>query len=374
MSDDAFFEAAKVLNVWLSLLLLAFLGMAFYWFLPWLPATNLLLVVAFGVYVFKAGYSQSELLFYTLFFFTFLAFWRLFLPRAWPRDLVLSGVAGMLAALAHLTKASILPLVAIFFTVYGARALWQLVKVWPTTRHDGLRQFFQRAAALTALVVCLLLTLYPYIWNSKRVFGRYFYNVNTTFYVWYDNWAQASVGTILHGDAVGWPALPPSEMPSLERYWKTHTVRQILVRLAGGFRDMIFRSYQTFWYFKYLAIYLAFALALMAANFGMFREVVRRRAPLIVFLVLYAIVYAAGVAFYEPVSGTGTTRFLLAHFAPLMFALSCLLWRTPLRDARLAIGGLAATTLHFELFVLATMAADLAFTLWPRLMTTYGGF
>ena len=49
--------------------------------------------------------------------------------------------------------------------------------------------------------------LSPYLRTNKTVFGRYFYNVNTTFYVWYDDWPQASVGTIKHGDDVGWPKM-----------------------------------------------------------------------------------------------------------------------------------------------------------------------
>ena len=36
----------------------------------------------------------------------------------------------------------------------------------------------------------------PYLSTSKRVFGQYFYNVNSTFYMWYDDWPHASVGTM----------------------------------------------------------------------------------------------------------------------------------------------------------------------------------
>jgi hypothetical protein len=374
MSDDEFFEAAKVLNVWLSLALLLVLAMVFYTWLPPLAATNLLLVVAFGAFIFKAGYSQSELLFYTLFFLTFFLCGRLLVRASMPGDLLLAAAAGVLAALAHLTKAGALPLVGIFLAVYGLRELFRLFRAWSGARRAGLRRFLARAAVAAAMTACLLAVLYPYISNNKRVFGRYFYNVNTTFYVWYDNWAQASVGTILHGDGVGWPTLPPSEIPSFAGYWHSHTARQILDRLAGGVRDMIVRSYHTFWYFKYVTMYLAFAGALIVANPQVAAGVARRRAPLAAFLAVYALVYAAGVAFYEPVSGTGTTRFLLVHLAPLMFALSYLFTRTPLRDAGVRIGPAIATTVHFQLFVLATLAFDLAFTIWPRLMTTYGGF
>ena len=41
--------------------------------LPALVATNLTLIVAFGYWIFKAGYTQPELLYYFLLFLTFLA-------------------------------------------------------------------------------------------------------------------------------------------------------------------------------------------------------------------------------------------------------------------------------------------------------------
>lgn len=63
------------------------------------------------------------------------------------------------------------------------------------------------------MVVCFLGVMAPYLINSKRVFGRYFYNVNTTFYIWYDNWPLASVGTYSYGDHDGWPTLPRSQLP-----------------------------------------------------------------------------------------------------------------------------------------------------------------
>ena len=72
MSDDEYFVVAKRANIYLSLGLLALLAAILARFLKPVPAANLLLVVAFGYFVFKAGYAQSELLFYFLFFVAFL--------------------------------------------------------------------------------------------------------------------------------------------------------------------------------------------------------------------------------------------------------------------------------------------------------------
>ena len=77
MSDPEFFQVAIRWNIRLSLVLLAILAVLFAWHLPPLASTNLTLIVSFGYFVFKAGYSQPELLFYFLFFVMFLACWHL---------------------------------------------------------------------------------------------------------------------------------------------------------------------------------------------------------------------------------------------------------------------------------------------------------
>ena len=77
----AFFEVAKRANIYLSLALLVVLGVIFFRELPGLAATNLTGILAFGIFVFKAGYAQSELLFYFLMFVTFLGCWHLL---RWP--------------------------------------------------------------------------------------------------------------------------------------------------------------------------------------------------------------------------------------------------------------------------------------------------
>ena len=188
ITDDDYFVVAKRWNIWLSLALLAALAVIFARQLPPLVAANVIAVVAFGYFVFKAGYAQSELLFYFLFFAVFVGFWRVILGVAKrTRRLLMAAGVGMLAALAHLTKAAVLPFLALFVGVYAVAAV-------VTKRRRG-RSLAAEAAVPVVVVVMFLAVLSPYLVNSKQAFGAYPYNVNTTFYAWYDNWAQASVGT-----------------------------------------------------------------------------------------------------------------------------------------------------------------------------------
>ena len=90
-------------------------------------------------------------------------------------------------------------------------------------------------------------------------------------------------------------------------------------------------------------------------------------------MVTYAIVYLFAIAFYDPTANTWTPRLVQAHLAPLLFVLSYFSARAPFRDTEWRIGGLVATPMHFHLLVFVTMMLDVTFTIWPRLMTTFGG-
>ena len=54
--------------------------------------------------------------------------------------------------------------------------------------------------------------------------------------------------------------------------------------------------------------------------------------------------------------------------------LSLLFTREPFCRTEWSIGGLTLGTQHFHMLVSAMLAFDILFVIWPRLMTTYGGF
>ena len=377
ISDPDYFIIAKRWNIRLSLALLVALGALFARYLPPLPATNLVLVVAFGYFVFKAGYAQPELLYYFLHFLTFLAFCHLLHERRAGRSLALGVVAGVLAALTHLTKAAVVPLLLILLCAYATGELLRLREARrpgaEALRRNALRATGWRAAAAVVLVVSFLVPLYPYISTSKRVFGSYFYNANTTFYIWHDSWGEA---TAIRDAGVEsrWPDKPASELPSLARYWKTHTAAQIANRFAEGFQDMVVRSYRTYWYYPFFILYLSYALALIAANRKAFVVLLREHASVAMFMGLYAVVYLLAAAFYNPVSATGTTRYIICHLTPLFFVIAYLAAREPFRRTVWRMDSLTLTPLHADLAISAALALSITFVLWPRLMTTYGGF
>jgi hypothetical protein len=168
--------------------------------------------------------------------------------------------------------------------------------------------------------------------------------------------------------------MPKDQLPSASRYWREHSLQQIGSRVLGGAANMIVRSYQTYWYFKYVSLLVALAAWLAWREWRGFVALVRRNAGLAVFLALYGVTYLLLVAFYNPVSGTGTTRFIQPHIAPFAFVVLRFASLSPFDRASATMGGVQVTTRHLHLLVSAMLAFDIVFTIWPRLMTTYGGF
>jgi hypothetical protein len=373
MSPDEFFARAKVWNIRLSLVLLAALALIAWRMLPPLIATNFVLVVAFGYYVYKAGYAQVELLFYFLLFVTFLTCLRQLRTDAPKPTVMLATLGGTLAALSHLSKAAVLPFAGLFLLVCAARALAPLLQRDRYPRAMAVRLAVVRSAGTLVFLVSFLAVLSPYLLNSKKHFGHYFYNVNSTFYVWYDDWPAASMGTYRDGDGVGWPTTPPEKIPTLRKYLKEHTAAQIARRFGNGFTEMITVSYTRLWYFKYLLIYVVLGLLMITRAWRPFVVMVRREPAIFAFIALYGVVYLAAVAFYQPISGT-SLRMLLAHVAPLLFAVSVLSARSPFRDVRWDVVGVTLTPTHAHLFILATIAFDVVFVHWTRLMSQFAGY
>jgi hypothetical protein len=374
LSDPVFFEVAKTANIYLSLALLVLLAVIFFRELPPLAATNLTGILAFGIFIFKAGYAQSELLFYFLMFVTFLGCWHLLRSSPGGRRLILIAAGtGVAAGLAQLTKAAMLPFVGIFLAVYSGSLISRSLRGGPgeiSPRSDTK----WRVAAAIVFVVTFFAVLWPYLSTSKRVYGHYFYNVNSTFYVWYDDWAHASVGTYAHADGVGWPTMPESDLPSASRYLSEHSFGQIAARIGSGFEDMARKSVQMYEYLPYLVLYLVALSIVVITRRAIVAKMIRSDRPLVVFLIVYAVVYLFAIAFYYPTSGTGTARFLLAHLTPLFFAISYFFSQKSILDSPWHVAGARVGARQFHFLVLGILCADVAFHVWPRLMSTYGGF
>jgi hypothetical protein len=319
--------------------------------------------------MFKAPYFQAELLFYFFSFSLFLLMWEFLRNPGW----LLATSIGILAGISHLTKASILPGLILFLGFAAMKVFWiQLFKndSGNQSSEPG-KDFMIRFAQVLLVAVVFLATIFPYILKSKRTFGRYFYNVNSTFYIWYDSWEDVKSGTRAYGDREGWPDMPQSEIPGLNKYLQEHTFRDILLRFLIGSQTIFMKMVNSYGYFKYILLFLVGVLLLMLKFPQKFRENISRNPFIFMFLVSYFVMYWLLYSWYVPIADGN--RFVLALFIPLMFTLSQSIYRFA-QGQYLNFQGK-----HFQLInlfcslILVIFIFDLIFSIFNKIGVMYGG-
>ena len=303
MTEDEFLVRAQGFTVNLSIVLLLLLFFIYRKFFPPLPAIALLAATAFGVFIYRAGRAQVELLFYFVSFCAFVLLLQLFARPSWW----LALLAGVTTGLAHLTKASILP----------GLALWTIVFV------GQILVFFRanpwRRLGMLALVVGgFLAVIFPYIQTSKRVYGSYFYNVNSTFVMWCDSSTEAFEFLNAHGDKDQWREVPPEQRPSFQKYWREHSLRQMAQRIINGSRDLVTRHLRAIGFYKFVLALVIAALVLCARHRQEARALIARNPFAAIFSLLYLGGYFLLFAWYGAIASD--VRFVLSIFLPFIFA------------------------------------------------------
>jgi hypothetical protein len=292
-------------------------------FIPTGQSVLLTLIAAVSLFVYKAGYVQPELLFYFLNYVSFILMgWMLVKPSLW-----LAAATGLALALAYLVKASILPALALFLIVYIVQQflLWNKERV---IRYDSNASskagpgFLRYRASSGVLMVLVFLTLLsPYLLENKRLFGSYFYNVNTTFYAWYDSWEQAAEGAKSHVDDQGWLDMPPDQIPSMGKYLRDHTPQQIYGRFISGFQSEFAVLRKPYGRFNFPAIYSFVLLVFCLYNIRLSLKLSRRYIFLLVFALAYFGGYMVMFAWFAPIANFFMGRFIYGLYLPYLFSL-----------------------------------------------------
>lgn len=313
MTLDELFIQGKQVNIWLSIISLIILFFVVRKFLSLSETISLILIVAFGLYALKSGYFMAEILYYTLSFLAYLGM-SLLLKK---HSVKLSVVTGILLGLGHLTKASILPGFLLFM---GMFILQHMVSYFKSAKDNlNLDYFKDGLKNLFLIVFCFLIVISPYIFESKKIYGSYFYNVNSTFYMWYDSYEEAINGTIAHGDGYGWPDMPADEIPSLGKYFREHSFPEIVERIRYGLHwqvENITYQYSFFNYPIFLSVFLGLAFLLNIKN-GI--QLLRENWALVLFVLGYLFTYFFLYVWYSAVSSM--SRFLFALYVPLTFSI-----------------------------------------------------
>ncbi|WP_143467614.1 hypothetical protein [Leptolyngbya ohadii] len=375
LTQNQFFARSKDFNIVATAALLPGLFWLFRRTLPFLLSVNLWLITTFTVLIFKAGYAQAELLFYFLSFFGFFLMLRMLQQPSWKLGLL----TGIVLGLAHLTKASVLPGFLLFVLAFVAQSGYSAVTQWRFSSQRIAAKLEQikkenisRLLSLVLAAVAFLGVIYPYISTSRQYFGHYFYNVNSTFYMWYDSWEEAEAGTRKYGDGKGYPEMPSHLIPSPQKYLREHSSSEILSRFKRGIDRVILVASKSYGYFKYILLFGAIALLLSAVHWRTTLAIVKRHFFLISFCLSYFVAYLLIYAWYTPVASGN--RFTLALFMPLLFFLGTIVHTQHRHHPFISLGSLKLKWFYlFNFVTLGMILFELHPILSDRILTTFGG-
>jgi hypothetical protein len=369
LTEEEYFVRGKYASAGLSLILLGGLFFIFRKHFSLLHSANIILVEAFMVLLFMAPTFHAEPLFYFFGFCAFVLMYKMLINPSWK----LGVLTGFMIGLAHFIKPSLLPALALFLLFSVAKATAPLCsrlvkRSCIVLGQSDVRVFSLRLVSLVLVVVTFLCTVDPYIRSNKKVFGKYFYCVSTTFYMWYDSWEEAKQGTKAYGDRDGWPDMPTEQIPSLDKYLREHTVQQIFGRIWNGFWILHQRSASSYGYYKYGWIYLIGFLAMAIINRRRTLEMVAKQSFLLLFCVSYFAAYLFAYAWYTPIASGN--RFTLALFLPFMFAISRAVFAQPAVYLPVHPFGAKIKLLHvLNALVLALLFFDIHSVLTEKVLT-----
>jgi len=337
---DDFFLRAKLFNIVISFIFLSIIFLIFLKYLPLLYSTNLILIIAFTFFIFKAPYTQSEITYYFLFFICFL----LLLSLLKKVSIEKSMFVGFLLGLTYLTKVGIYPMLIIFLFIFLFKEILLLIYTKKPKKINSMNErttlfryvgriiesFFRKLKIKNTHIIynfiCLFLLISsfflitgPYLHDTKKIYGSYFYNVNSNFYMWYDSWEECERGTKAYGDREHYPDMPPDLIPGPIKYFKEHNPKQIFMRLVNGFIPMNQQMIHSYGYYKYIIFLSILFFINFLFYFKKFKQYFKKYFFPIIFFISIVISYILLISWYSSIDAGN--RFILVLFLPISFLL-----------------------------------------------------
>jgi hypothetical protein len=304
ISDEEFLSLAQRLNINLSILLLGLLFLIWRRFFIGSYSLALLIVVAFGVFIYRVGTVEVEPLYYFVSFCALVLLVRMLVaPRWW-----LAVVAGAVTGMSYLTKASMLVTIPIWSVVFAGQIVWRA--------RFGFGDIGPRLGHLVLVLAAFAAIVFPYERTTKQLYGHYFFNVNSAYYMWCDSWPAAIAFT----NAFRAGQIQPENSPSLAKYWREHSMAQIAGRILRGLKTFATRSAKLVGYYKFTLFLILTVIVLTAANRPSARQLIAERPFVAIFCLLFFGCYVLLYAWYDIV--VTDSRFILALFLPFLFIAS----------------------------------------------------
>jgi hypothetical protein len=169
------FHRCREISVWISMIGLAGLYFFFRRFLGRVESGFFVAALGCMLFVFRAGYTQPEVLYWSLKLPLFFLMWRMLIKPSW----LLGGVCGVLTALGFMVKGGTQPLLLLFVVSFGLKLLWDWFRERGELKSYGIQAI--KGALVPALFIALL---FPYFHYSYKQFGEPFYSVYSKYLMW----------------------------------------------------------------------------------------------------------------------------------------------------------------------------------------------
>ena len=385
LSNEEYFAVGKQVNIILSLVLLFVLFYIFRCYFSLHRCVILTLIVAFSLFIFKSPYFTAEIMYYSLSFLAFLGMgWMLISPS------ISTGIyTGIALGFAYYTKATILPAFVLFSIIFITKEIWVITQrggsqIWGcgarptppnlniTAGNPRVPMYIRNWVSFSVVVVVFLGILFPYLQESKNIFGHYFYNQNSTFFIWYDDFYAAKADSELYGYGQHWPDLPPDEIPGFQNYIREHSLRNIVDRFVYGFGVQLNHVKSPYNRISFPLVYLLILALVAAQNIrSAWRNIVKYRF-VVGFVILNFIAYIVLFAWYAPVAGG--PRFLYTLFVPYMFSVFLAIKKIE-KDSQPGARNLRTSLMYqvIDIVVLSMLVANYYLILTSRMPSGYFG-
>jgi glucan phosphoethanolaminetransferase (alkaline phosphatase superfamily) len=235
--------------------------------------------------------------------------------------LILGLATGVSLGIAYLCKASALLGFYLFIAVFIVMVCISTIRLAsekPVERRK-FRLPLQSIASLLLTLLAFFAVTYPYIRIAKQRFGHYFYNVNSTFYLWYDSFEAAKQANLEYGFSQKWPdQLPQDEIPSLKKYLREHSIQEISDRIRFGIETQTHNLSRQYSITNFMLSYLTIFLLAILVDIRHAFSLAKRSPYMICFSMIYILVHIASFIWYSSIS-IGP-RFTLGIFLPIMFS------------------------------------------------------
>lgn len=351
MTDKEFFIIGKLVNVLQSVFILVTVFFILKKYFPFSHASAVILIISFSVFIFKAAFFQCTLLFYFLKFCCFLLIYENLRKPSSARGMAV----GIMLAIAYLTKASILPLLY----MYVITVVLQLF----------LSNNARKAViSMIIAVICFITVLVPYMKNNKRLYGRYLFNINTTYYMWYESWKSAEVNQGIDSDR---RQLPPEMQPTAFNYMKKHSFRHILHRIFYMMYKLALEYTRSYGYMKYAAIYVMAVFIVLFLGKKYVLKILKENTVIAVYFILFFGGYMILYSWYAPIASGN--RFMLSLFIPFLFVSSLVL--TKFRINRMLVMKNKPVNIDwlFCVLIYTVLVFDIYDVMTARILLIYGG-